>query len=125
MRLLLDTHTLLWWLTDNPRLSYAAEAAISTPENDVFVSACVGYEIAYKQRLGKLPPLPESLSRRLRREAIEAMSVSLEHALAAAELPGPHRDPWDRIMIAQAVAEQCRMVTVDPVFTRYGVPVIW
>jgi PIN domain nuclease of toxin-antitoxin system len=125
MRLLLDTHTLLWWLTDNPRLSYAAEAAISTPENDVFVSACVGYEIAYKQRLGKLPPLPESLSRRLRREAIEAMAVSLEHALAAAELPGPHRDPWDRIMIAQAVAEQCHMVTVDTVFTRYGVPVIW
>jgi len=125
VRLLLDTHVLLWWLTDNPRLSYAAEAAISSPENDVFVSACVGYEIAYKQRSGRLPPLPESLSGRLRREQMEVLSVSLEHAIAAAALPGPHRDPWDRIMMAQALAEECHVVTVDRVFAEYGVPVIW
>jgi PIN domain nuclease of toxin-antitoxin system len=122
---LLDTHTLLWWLTDNPRLSYAAEAAISNPQNEVFVSACVGYEIAYKQKLGRLPPLPESLPRRLFREGIETLPISLDHALAAGMLRGPHRDPWDRIMMAQALAEQCHVVTIDAVFTEYGVPVIW
>jgi PIN domain nuclease of toxin-antitoxin system len=116
VRLLLDTHALLWWLTDDPHLSYVAEAAIANPENDVFVSACIGYEIAYKQRSGRLPPLPESLSVRLRRERIEVLPISLEHAISAASLPGPHRDPWDRIMIAQAVAEDCQMVTVDKVF---------
>lgn len=126
MRLLLDTHALFWWLTDNPRLSYVAEAAIANPENDVFVSACVGYEIAYKQRLGRLPgPLPESLPRRLVRELIEVLPISLDHALAAALLPGPHRDPWDRILMAQALAEQCHVVTVDRVFSDYQIPVVW
>ena len=125
MRLLIDTHALLWWLTDNPRLSYAAEAAISNPDNEVFVSACIGYEIAYKQRLGRLPALPESLARRLEREGIETLPVSLEHAVAAAALPGPHRDPWDRIMMAQALAENCHMVTADKVFADYNVPVLW
>ena len=75
MRLLVDTHALLWWLTDDPRLSYAAEAAISDPDNEVFVSACIGYEIAYKQRLGRLPPLPESLSRRLERQVSRPVRV--------------------------------------------------
>lgn len=125
MRILLDTHALLWWLTDNPRLSYAAEAAITNPANDVFASACAGYEIAYKQRRGRLPALPESLARRLQREAIEILPVSLDHALAAAALPGPHRDPWDRIMMAQALAEQCHMVTIDKVFYDYRIPVVW
>jgi len=125
VRLLVDTHALLWWLTDNPRLSYAAEAAISDPDNEVFVSACIGYEIAYKQRLGRLPALPERLARRLEREGIETLPVSLAHALAAAALPGPHRDPWDRIMMAQALAERCYMVTVDQVFADYNVPVLW
>jgi PIN domain nuclease of toxin-antitoxin system len=125
VKLLLDTHALLWWLTDNPRLSYAAEAAISNAENDVFVSACIGYEIAYKQRLGRLPPLPESLAGRLRREHMRVLSVTLEHAIAAASLPGPHRDPWDRIMMAQALADDCRVVTVDRVFSDYGIPVLW
>jgi len=69
--------------------------------------------------------LPESLSGRLRREQMEVLSVSLEHAIAAAALPGPHRDPWDRIMMAQALAEECHVVTVDRVFAEYGVPVIW
>lgn len=125
MRLLLDTHALLWWLTDDPHLSYAAEAAITNPENDVFVSACIGYEIVYKQRLGRLPPLPESLADRLRRERIGVLPISLDHAAAAAALPGPHRDPWDRIMMAQAVGQDCQVVTVDRVFRDYGIPVLW
>lgn len=125
MRLLVDTHALLWWLTDNPRLSYSAEVAITNPENDVLVSACVGYEIAYKQRLGRLPDLPGDLSRQLQRERMEVLPITLAHALDAAALPGPHRDPWDRIMMAQALAERCYVVTDDKVFSGYNVPVLW
>lgn len=125
MRLLLDTHTLLWWLGDDPRLSNRAEAGISNPENQVFVSACAGYEIAYKQTLGKLPPFPESLLRLLLRGGFQFLPISIQHALAAGALRGPHRDPWDRIMMAQALAEDCHMVTADKVFSDYGVPVIW
>jgi PIN domain nuclease of toxin-antitoxin system len=85
----------------------------------------VGYEIAYKQHLGRLPPLPEILPARLRREGVETLPISMDQALAAAALRGPHRDPWDRIMMAQALAEQCHVVTVDAVFSDYSVPVIW
>jgi PIN domain nuclease of toxin-antitoxin system len=125
VKLLIDSHALFWWLTDNPRLSYGAEAAISNRENNVFVSACVGYELLYKRRLGRLPPLPDSLVRRLQRDGFEMMPISIGHAMAAAELPGPHRDPWDRIMMAQALIEDLQVVTVDKVFSDYGVPVIW
>jgi PIN domain nuclease of toxin-antitoxin system len=68
--------------------------------------------------------LPENLHGRLRRERIDVLAISLEHALAAASLPGPHRDPWDRIMMAQAVAEDCHMITLDKVFTDYGIAVL-
>jgi len=125
VRLLIDTHAAVWWFMDDPHLSPVAKAAIDDGANQLFVSACIGYEIAYKQRLGRLSPLPESLPRRLLREGIGILPVSLDHALAAAGLRGPHRDPWDRIMMAQALAEECHMVTVDPVFGDYGVPVIW
>jgi PIN domain nuclease of toxin-antitoxin system len=125
VRLLLDTHALLWWLSDNPRLSYRAEAAISNSGNDVFVSAAAGYEIVYKQQRRRLPPFPNNLPRRLKSEGMATLAITLEHALAAAELRGPHRDPWDRIMMAQALVEQFHVVTVDPVFSDYGVPVIW
>lgn len=125
MRLLANSHAVLWWLADNPRLSYRAEVAMTNPENDVIVSSCVGYEIAYKQRRGRLPEFRDDLSDRLRREGFAALAISLDHALAAAQLPGPHRDPWDRIMIAQALAEGLTVVTVDKVFADYGVPVLW
>jgi PIN domain nuclease of toxin-antitoxin system len=125
VKLLLDTHALLWWLIDDPQLSTAARNAIASLENEVLVSACSGYEIAYKQRLGRLPTFPETLLDRVRRERIGTLPMSLEHAVAAAALPGPHRDPWDRIMMAQALAEDCHMVTVDRVFADYNVPVLW
>jgi PIN domain nuclease of toxin-antitoxin system len=125
VKLLLDTHALLWWLSDDPRLSYRAEASISNPENQVFVSACTGYEVAYKQKLGKLPSFPESLQRLLLRGGFQFLPISIQHALAAGELRGPHRDPWDRMMMAQALAEHCHMITADGVFSDYGVPVIW
>ena len=125
MRLLLDTHALLWWLSDDLRLSRPARSAIADPANQLMASAAVGYEIAYKQNLGRLPALPEMLPYRLRREGIGALPITLDHAIAAAALPGPHRDPWDRIMMAQALAEDCRVVTVDRIFSDYGVPILW
>jgi PIN domain nuclease of toxin-antitoxin system len=125
VKLLLDTHAVLWWLLDDPHLTASARAAIADAANDVLVSAVVGYEIAYKQQRGRMAPLPGSLPDRLRREGMEVLPISIEHALAAAALPGPHRDPWDRIMIAQALTEGCEMVTVDRVFAAYGVAVLW
>ena len=125
MRLLLDTHAVLWWFMDDRRLSRAAGAALDNTANELFVSAVAAYEIAYKQSLGRLAPLPDELPRRLHRAGIAVVALSLDHALAAAALPGPHRDPWDRIMMAQALAGGLTMVTVDRVFGEYGVPVLW
>jgi PIN domain nuclease of toxin-antitoxin system len=125
VRLLIDTHALFWWLTDNRRLSGAAGAAIDDPKNDLLVSAVVGYELAYKQASGRISRLPDSLPRQLQRAGIMVLPLSLNHALAAAALPGPHRDPWDRIMMAQAFAEGLAVITIDPRFSEYGVPVIW
>jgi len=110
---------------DDPRLSPAARTAIREPDNELFASAAAAYEIAYKQRLGRLDRLPDSLPRQLQREGIDVLSISFDHALAAAALPGPHRDPWDRIMMAQAFAERLTVVTIDTQFARYGVPVLW
>lgn len=126
MRLLLDTHALIWWLTDDAHLSESARQAIAAAENEVFASACSGYEIAYKQQRGRLPsPLPLSLWDLIRRARLVALPITAEHAESAGRLPGPHRDPWDRIMMAQAVAEHCHMVTIDKVFSDYEIPVLW
>jgi PIN domain nuclease of toxin-antitoxin system len=125
VRLLLDAHTVLWWSSDDRRLSSAVRTAIADTANQLVISAAVGYEIAYKQRRGQFPAAPQSLRRRLLREDIGILPVSLDHALAAAALPGPHRDPWDRIMMAQAFAEHCQMVTANRVFSEYGIPTLW
>ncbi len=126
MRLLLDTHALVWWLTNNPRLSAAARTAVAAPSNSVYVSSCSGYEIAYKHHRGQLAvALPYPLADLVRRQRFAALPITVEHAEAAGRLPGPHRDPWDRLLIAQARMEALAIVTVDPVFVTYGVPVLW
>lgn len=124
--LLLDTHALIWFLTGNPRLSPDARAAIEDPDTLVLASAASGYEIANKTRLGKLAfPAVEELPAILRKARIAVHPVALAHASAAGRLPGPHRDPWDRILMAQALADGLTVVTLDPVFAEYGVPVLW
>jgi PIN domain nuclease of toxin-antitoxin system len=126
MKLLLDTHALIWWIIDSPRLSQAARSAIAEPRNAVLASVVSGYEIAYKQRLGKLPAeIPADLPSALRDARIRTQQLSLDHAIAAGQLPGPHRDPWDRLIIAQAMAGGLTVVTTDAVFRDYGVPVCW
>jgi PIN domain nuclease of toxin-antitoxin system len=126
MRLLLDTHALIWFLSGNSRLSSAARAAIEDSENIILASAVSGYEIAYKRRQGRLPAeISRELPQALRKASISAHPITLEAAIEAGELPGPHRDPWDRLLIAQARLEGLSVVSVDPVFRQYGVSVVW
>lgn len=126
MRLLLDTHALIWWLIDSPRLSHAARAEIANPRSAVFATPVSGYEIANKERQGRLPgKLTRVLPQVLRKGRIAIHPLTFDHALAAGQLPGPHRNPWDRLIIAQAMAAGLTVVTVDPVFHDYGVPVCW
>ena len=128
MRVLLDTHVLLWWLFDDLGLSASARALIADPGNAVLVSSASAWEIAIKHRLGKLPEAKEAvenLPRLLREARIESLPITVEHALAAGALPGPHRDPFDRMLIAQSRIENLPVVTADPVFAQYSVPVLW
>lgn len=128
MRVLLDSHTLLWWLFDDPSLPESARRVIRNPENEIFVSSASAWEISTKYRLGKLPEAGESvdnLPALLRQARMETLSITLEHALAAGSLPGPHRDPFDRMLIAQSRLEEMPVMTSDPVFKQYRVRVLW
>ena len=126
MRLILDTHALLWWLTDHPRLSQPARDAVADATNEVLASPASGYEIANKERLGKLPHgIAQDLWPALRTARIRVLSLTLEHMVVAGALPGPHRDPWDRLIMAQARVDQLVVVSLDPVFRDYGCPVCW
>lgn len=128
VRVLLDTHALLWWLFDDHRLSEIGRRVISDPNNTVLVSAASGWEISTKHRLGKLPEagdVPSELGRYLRKARFVELAVNMAHALAAGALPGPHRDPFDRMLIAQAQLETLPVITTDPVFRDYAARVIW
>ena len=123
MNLLLDTHALLWWLADQPTLAPEAREAIATGENLVFVSAVVIWEIRIKQALGKLK-IPPEFKQVLDAQPFEKLAISAEHANAVAELPDIHRDPFDRMLVAQAKVEGFALVSRDLVFARYGIAVI-
>ena len=127
-RYLLDTHVLLWWLFDDPKLSGPAHDVIQAPENTILVSSASGWEIATKHRLGKLPHAGEAardLPSLLRKSRMTVLPITMEHALAAGALPGPHRDPFDRMLIAQGRIEGLPIVTSDRVFEQYPVELIW
>jgi PIN domain nuclease of toxin-antitoxin system len=128
MRLLLDTHTLLWWLSENTSLPASARKLIANKNNDVLVSAASAWEIATKVRVGKLPiavDLAHDFTAYLERERFETLAVSAEHGIRAGLLPGPHKDPFDRMLIAQALAESLTIVSSDIVFDGYGVKRVW
>lgn len=128
MRLLLDTHALVWWWTDDPRLPARARAAIADPNSTVYVSAVSAWEITTKHRVGKWPEVERLIAEYaslLRRSRFHALAISMEHAHRAGGLPGPHRDPFDRMLIAQGGLEALPIVTADPVFAAYGAEVIW
>lgn len=123
MRLLLDTHVLLWWLADDPRLAEPARLAIGAGENDVVVSAASAWEIAIKSRLGKVSA-PGDLEQQLADNGFLPLAVEVRHALGVRDLPDHHRDPFDRLLVAQAQIEGLTLVTVDPTIARYDVPVL-
>ncbi len=120
MRLLLDAHALLWWLADDPALSEGASRAIADPQSTVFVSAATAWEIAIKRALGKLDA-PSDLERQVELNRFEPLSITIGHAYAAGTLPRHHDDPFDRMLVAQAMAEQLAVVTRDTQIPLYGV----
>lgn len=122
MRLLLDTHAFLWVSGDSGRLGRKARSAIADRDNEIFVSAAVGWEIAIKHGLGKLslPNDPASyVPARIAALGFQALPITLQHALATAKLPPFHNDPFDRVMIAQAQLEGLTFVTADPIVAKY------
>lgn len=123
-RLLVDTHALLWWLVDDPSLSAQARDLIRSPVSEPLVSAATLWEIAIKKSLGKLV-VPEDLPTHIEEQGFGYLVVQPAHAWQVRELPFHHRDPFDRVLIAQALVEQLPVVTADPRFDDYGVDVRW
>ena len=123
MNLLLDTHTLLWWLDDNPELSRRARTAIVDGHNPVFVSAATIWEIRIKEALGKLE-IPPDFERALERQSFASLPITAAHAHAIATLPMHHRDPFDRILVAQAKCESLVLVTRDAHLRQYGIRLV-
>jgi PIN domain nuclease of toxin-antitoxin system len=128
VRALLDTHAFLWWIADDERLGPRARKAIADGSNDVFFSTASAWEIAVKAGLGRLR-LTDDLERfipaQVTTNGFQVMPVHLRHALAVHALPDHHRDPFDRILIAQAVRESLVLLSGDPQVRRYPVKVVW
>ena len=127
MRVLLDTHVFLWWISDDPRLSEHARAILRRADNTLHFSAASGWEIAIKVRTGKLE-LPSELEpfiiRELHNNQIRPFPIQLRHALHTYVLPMLHRDPFDRMLICQALEHKLTIITVDEVFQSYPAPVL-
>ena len=128
MRVLLDTHAFLWWLDGDRRLSRRARQAIAEKATTVLLSAASAWEITTKYRLGKLPGAAEvaaDVFACMATQQFTPLDISVAHAQRAGMLPGPHRDPFDRMLIAQAQAEDIPLISIEAVFDHYGVRRIW
>ena len=128
MRLLLDTHALLWYLLGDRRLSVRAETAIGDNANEVMVSAVSAMEISIKHRIGKLPEaaaVAGQLASIARLRGFRPLDITLQHGDLAGGLPFDHRDPFDRLLIAQAQIEQALLVSNETLFDRFGVRRLW
>ncbi len=124
MRLLLDTHVLLWWRDNSPNLSSRARSAIADPANEILISAATLWEIIIKRGLGKLR-FPDDLEDVLREESFILVPIDFRHLRCLEALPLLHRDPFDRMLVAQALIEGAPLVTNDSALLRYGAPVLW
>jgi PIN domain nuclease of toxin-antitoxin system len=123
-RLLVDTHVLLWWLADDPELSATAREAIADPANEPLVSTASVWEIAIKRALGKLEA-PDDLPETIVDEGFSWLPVGAAHAWEVQKLPMHHRDPFDRLVVAQALCEGLPVVTADGRFREYAVDTRW
>jgi len=126
-QVLLDTHTLVWWLEAKGNLSRKAREVIEDSETKVLVSAASGWELAVKARIGKFKPtkLVDTLNREIEKEGFTELPISLEHALLAGGLDSPHKDPFDRLLIAQAKVEKIPIVSKDRLFDGFPVQRVW
>ena len=128
MRLLLDTHALVWWFAVSERLSLPANEAIWDATNEILVSAATAWEIATKHRLGRLPEataLVLDFSAAIAGQGFKELPISIEDAIRAGQLPAHHNDPFDRVLIAQALARNIPLISNERVFDRYGVRRLW
>ncbi len=128
MRLLIDTPALLWWLSDDSSLSAAAREAMAATSNVILVSAASAWEISTKMRLGRLPGAEElcaDFQGFMSREGFATLNITVDHGIRAGLLPGPLRDPFDRMLISQAQAENIPLVTNERIFETYGVRRVW
>lgn len=128
MRVLLDTHALIWWAIDDQKLSRKARAVLSSFESEVLVSAASAWEIATKVRLGKLPGLEAfaaDLPDRIQKLGFSELPIQVDHGQRAGLLPGDHKDPFDRMLIAQAQAENIPIVSNERIFDAWHVRRIW
>lgn len=128
MRLLLDTHVLIWWLAADNALSVTARSAIADSENDIFISAASAWEIATKHRIGNLPQaelLAADAAGFVRAQGFNELSVTLRQAQLAGSLPGIHKDPFDRMLVAQAMLADLTIVSGDEILSAYGVARLW
>lgn len=128
MKALLDTHTLLWWLDGDEQLSLTARSWIEIPEHRILVSAASAWEIATKVRIGKLPgaqAVAANFHECLISQGFAPLDITADHALRVGSLPGPHHDPFDRMLIAQAQALNIPLISNENLFDHYGVRRIW
>jgi PIN domain nuclease of toxin-antitoxin system len=128
VRLLLDTHAFLWWVGAGRTLSRRARSAIGSGRNECFVSIATAWEIAIKVSLGSLRvegSLNRFLPDQIAANGFQPLPIDLRHAARVATLPFHHRDPFDRLLVAQALEEELAVVTADPVFAEYGVKRVW
>lgn len=127
MRILLDTHVFLWWAVDDPRLSAELRLALESPDNQVYLSSVSVWEIVIKQGLGRirLPDNPADwLQAYVTQYGLLPLAIEHSHALTIRDLPPKHRDPFDRMLVAQAVCEGMTLATADQAISQYGTPVI-
>lgn len=128
MRLLLDTHAFLWWLAGDEALPVNVRKTIGEESIEVFISAASAWEIATKHRIGKLPGVSSivaDLDATIASQGFVGLPISMRHGQAAGSLPGPHRDPFDRMLIAQAMLEDLVLVSNELTFDAYGVKRLW
>lgn len=127
MKVLLDTHALLWWFQEDPSLSSKARRTLAAIDNQVFVSTATVWEMAIKNRAGKLeiPELLDELDAKLVDEGMQVLPISLDHAVRAGALPVHHKDPFDRMLVAQAQVENLSVISSDAIFEKYGIRRIW
>jgi PIN domain nuclease of toxin-antitoxin system len=128
MRLLLDTHAFLWWIADDARLSKRARSAIATRRDECFVSMASCWEIAIKVSLEKLKleaPVDRFIPEQLAVNSFSLLPIEFAHVARVARLPFHHRDPFDRLLVAQGLIDDLKVVSADPIFRRYGVKRVW